>query len=151
MKTFLRCRTQHATCSRHKSTCPNSLLVTLKLLWFCPGTFSSVAGWASWQPSPAQGDWTQNTGSLMGEMTRCRLVMLLLALCTGDTRVRLRLQPPLAIRSDNRRIFSSHQPRSDIYLSTANYLQSTYRAGLTEPTLRAVKIIIIFMSHTTGR
>ena len=86
----------------------------------------------------------------MGEMTRCRLVMLLLALGTGDTRVRLRLQPPLAIRSDNRRIFSSHQPRSDIYLSTANYLQSTSRAGLTEPTLRAV-IIMIFMSHTTGR
>ena len=85
----------------------------------------------------------------MVEMTRCRLVMLLLALGTGDTRVRLRLQPPLAIRSDNRRIFSSHQPRSDIYLSTANYLQ--YRAGLTEPTLREVKIIIIFMSHTTGR
>ena len=81
-------------------------------------------------------------------MTGCRLVMLLLALGTGDTRVRLRLQPPLAIRSDNRRIFSSHQPRSDIYLSTANYLQ--YRAGLTEPTLRAV-IIMIFMSHTTGR
>ena len=73
------------------------------------------------------------------------------ALGTGDTRVRLRLQPPLAIRSDNRRIFSSHQPRSDIYLSTANYLQSTSRAGLTEPTLRAVIIIIIFMSHTTGR
>ena len=61
-------------------------------------------------------------GSLMAEMTRCRLVMLLLALGTGATRVRLRLQPPLAIRSDNRRIFSSHQPRSDIYLSTANYL-----------------------------
>ena len=98
-----------------------------------------------------QGDWIQNTGSLVREMIRCRLVMLLLALGTGATRVRLRLQPPLAIRSDNRRIFSSHQPRSDIYLSTANYLQSTYRAGLTEPTLRAVKIIIIFMSHTTGR
>ena len=60
---------------------------------------------------------------LMVEMKRCRLVMMLLAtvtvaLGTGDTRVRLRLQPPLAIRSDNRRIFSSHQPRSDIYLST---------------------------------
>ena len=59
----------------------------------------------------------------MVEMKRCRLVMMLLAtvtvaLGTGDTRVRLRLQPPLAIRSDNRRIFSSHQPRSDIYLST---------------------------------
>ena len=49
MKTFL----QNTILSRHKSTCPNSLLVTLKLLWFCPGTFSSVAGWASWQPAPA--------------------------------------------------------------------------------------------------
>ena len=93
----------------------------------------------------------------MVEMKRCRLVMMLLAtvtvaLGTGDTRVRLRLQPPLAIRSDNRRIFSSHQPRSDIYLSTSNYLQSTSLAGLTEPTtLRAVIIIIIYMSHTTGR
>ena len=48
------------------------------------------------------------------------LAVVTLALGTGDgdTRVRLRLQPPLAIRSDNRRIFSSHQPRSDIYLST---------------------------------
>ena len=36
-----------------------------------------------------------------------------------------------------------------IYLSTSNYLQSTSLAGLTEPTLRAV--IIIYMSHTTGR
>ena len=99
----------------------------------------------------------------MVEMKRCRLVMMLLAtvtvaLGTGDTRVRLRLQPPLAIRSDNRRIFSSHQPRSDIYLSTSNYLQSTSDylqstscAGLTEPTLRAVIIMIISMSHTTGR
>ena len=46
------------------------------------------------------------------------LATVTVALGTGDTRVRLRLQPPLAIRSDNRRIFSSHQPRSDIYLST---------------------------------
>ena len=45
-----------------------------------------------------------------------------------------------------------------IYLSTSNYLQSTSDylqstscAGLTEPTLRAVIIIIIYMSHTTGR
>ena len=45
------------------------------------------------------------------------LAVVTLVRGTGDTRVRLRLQPPLAIRSDNRRIFSSHQPRSDIHVS----------------------------------
>ena len=67
------------------------------------------------------------------------LATVTVALGTGDTRVRLRLQPPLAIRSDNRRIFSSHQPRSDIYLST-NY---NYNNNII--------IIIIIVCHNSSR
>ena len=85
----------------------------------------------------------------MVEMKRCRLVMMLLAtvtvaLGTGDTRVRLRLQPPLAIRSDNRRIFSSHQPRSYIYLYTYLLEQNKLRNAdilIQQETIRTNPIV----------